>query len=326
MSANGLLVRIFAALLVGPFALHAPAAHAVDTVIVGAVGSSSANAWPVHIGVQKGFFAKAGINVDFVFAQSNAAVVQQLAAGSTNIATNAGLVDPIRAIDKGAPIAIVRIEIQAPPYALLAKPAIKAMTDLKGKTVMVGGAKDITRIFVDRMLQTAGLKSDEFDLVYAGATNARFSALQSGAVDAAILTAPFNFYAESAGFSNLGFTFDYVKDMPFAGMAVNRTWAAANPGLAKRFVDVFVESITWFEDATNRDEAVKMMIDISKLKKEDVERAYDFLREKKLFEPTGKVSRAKLQSVVDALRELGDVQGQLAIDRLILPGVTALSD
>jgi len=326
MSANSSLFHTFTAVLVGTFALCAPAAHAADTVIVGAVGSSSANAWPVHIGVQKGLFAGAGIKVDFVFAQSNAAVVQQLAAGSTNIATNAGLVDPIRAIDKGAPIAIVRIEIQAPPYALLAKPAIKALTDLKGKTVIVGGAKDITRIFVDRMLQTAGLKSGEFDLVYAGATNARFSALQSGAVDAAILTAPFNFYAESAGFSNLGFTFDYVKDMPFAGMAVNRSWATANPGVAKRFLDVFVESIAWFEDARNRDEAVKMMTDISKLKKEDVERAYDFLREKKLFEPTGKVSRAKLQSVIDALRELGDVQGQLALDRLILPGVTALSD
>jgi ABC-type nitrate/sulfonate/bicarbonate transport system substrate-binding protein len=326
MSAKASRFRIVATLLVGAFAIHAAAAHAADTVIVGAVGSSSANAWPVHIGVQKGFFAKAGINVDFVFAQSNAAVVQQLAAGSTNIATNAGLVDPIRAIDKGAPIAIVRIEIQAPPYALLAKAAIKALTDLKGKTVMVGGAKDITRIFVDRMLQTAGLKSGEFDLVYAGATNARFSALQSGAVDAAILTAPFNFYAESAGFSNLGFTFDHVKDMPFAGMAVNRTWAAANPGVAKRFVDVFVESIAWFEDARNRDEAVNMMIDISKLKKEDVEKAYDFLREKKLFEPTGQVSRVKLQSVIGALRELGDVQGQLAIDRLILPGLTALSD
>src|SRR5256885_2164629 len=82
--------------------------------------------------------------------QSNAAVVQQLAAGSTNIATNAGLVDPIRAIEKGAPIAILRIEIQAPPYALLAKPAIKTMAELKGKTVIVGGAKDITRIFANR--------------------------------------------------------------------------------------------------------------------------------------------------------------------------------
>jgi len=91
-------------------------------------------------------------------------------------------------------------------------------------------------------------------------------------------------------------------------------------------VDVFVKSIAWFEDPQNRDQAVKMMVDISKLKKEDVERAYDFLREKQLFEPTGKVSRRKLQSVIDALRELGDIQGELSIERLILPGVTALTD
>ncbi len=47
-------------------------------------------------------------------------------------------------------------------------------------------------------------------MIFAGATSARFSALQSGAVDAAILTPPFNFHAESAGFTNLGFTIDYV--------------------------------------------------------------------------------------------------------------------
>jgi ABC-type nitrate/sulfonate/bicarbonate transport system substrate-binding protein len=326
MAAIGSLFQKLALLLLPTLIGYAHLAHAADTVIIGAVGSSSANAWPVHIGMQKGFFSDAGIDVDFVFAQSNAAVVQQLAAGSTNIATNAGLVDPIRAIEKGAPIAILRIEIQAPPYALLAKPSIKTMAELKGKTVMVGGAKDITRIFVDRMLQAGGVNPGEFDLVFAGATNARFSALQSGAVDAAILTAPFNFYAESAGFSNLGFTFDYVKNMPFAGMAVNRTWAAANPDTTKRFIDVFVKSIAWFEDLRNRDEAVRIMINISKLKKEDVERAYDFLREKQLFEPTGKVSRTKLRSVVEALRELGDIQGELPIERLILPGVTQLTD
>jgi ABC-type nitrate/sulfonate/bicarbonate transport system substrate-binding protein len=326
MAATGSFFRMLAVQLFAAVIGCAQFAYAADTVIIGAVGSSSANAWPVHIGVQKGLFREAGINVDFVFAQSNAAVVQQLAAGSTNIATNAGLVDPIRAIEKGAPIAILRIEIQAPPYALLAKPAIKTLAELKGKTVIVGGAKDITRIFVDRMLLAGGVKSGEFDLVFAGATNARFSALQSGAVDAAILTAPFNFYAESAGFSNLGFTFDYVKDMPFAGMAVNRTWASANPGTTKRFVAVFVKSIAWFEDLRNRDEAVKIMIDVSKLKKEDVERAYDFLRDKRLFEPTGKVSRIKLRSVVDALRELGDIQGEFVLERLILPGVTELTD
>jgi ABC-type nitrate/sulfonate/bicarbonate transport system substrate-binding protein len=299
--------------------------RAADTVIVGAVGSTSANAWPLHIGIKKGFFAAEDINVDVIFAQSNAAVNQQLAAGSTHVATNTGLVDPIRAIEKGAPIAIVRIEIQAPPYALLAKRDIKKIEELKGKTIIVGGAKDITRLFVDRMLKPHGIKAGEFDYIFAGATNARFSALKSGAVDAALLTAPFNFYAESEGFSHLGFTFDYT-DMPFAGIAMNRTWATANPKVAQRFLGVFVKSVAWFYDEQNRAEAVKMMVEVSKLKAEDVDKAYDFLRGKTLFEPTGRVSKAKLAAVVDALRELGDIPADFAVDRLFLPGVTQLAD
>jgi NitT/TauT family transport system substrate-binding protein len=315
---------VLVGLLLGVFLVARPA-HADEPVIVGSVGSNSANAWPVHIGLRQGFFAAEGLDVDFIYAQSNAAVIQQLTAGSTHVATNAGLVDPIRAIHKGAPIALVRIEIQAPPYALLAKPGIKTIAELKGRTIIVGGAKDITRIFVDRMLTPNGVKPGEFDYVFAGATNARFSALQSGAVDAALLTAPFNFYAESAGFANLGFAFDYVKDMPFAGMAVNRAWAQANPKVVEKFVAVFVKSIAWFEDRRNRDEAVRMMVELSKLKTEDVERAYDFLRDKHLFEPTGKVSRAKLNAVISALRDLGDID-ELPVDRLIMPGITQLVD
>ena len=86
-------------------------------------------------------------------AQSNASVIQQLAAGSYAVAPTAGMVDPIRAVDKGAPVALVRIVIQSPPYALLAKSTIKSLKDLKGKTIMIGGAKDITRIFTERMLE-----------------------------------------------------------------------------------------------------------------------------------------------------------------------------
>ena len=51
-------------------------------------------------------------------------------------AMSTGMVDPIYAIDKGAPIAIVRLEVQSPPYALIAKPAIKSLKDLKGKIII----------------------------------------------------------------------------------------------------------------------------------------------------------------------------------------------
>src|SRR5439155_8834586 len=175
------------------------------------------NFWPVLIGISKGFFAAEELNLDVLYAQSSAQIVQQLASGSLDISISTGLVDPMRAIGMGASIAIVRVEIQAPPYALLAKPSIKSLKDLKGKVISLGGPKDITRIYVERMLEPNGVKPGEFDMVFAGATAARASALLAGAVDAAILLPPFNFHAVSAGFNELGLTIDYVKDLPFSG-------------------------------------------------------------------------------------------------------------
>jgi ABC-type nitrate/sulfonate/bicarbonate transport system substrate-binding protein len=306
-------------------ALTSAPLRAQETVILGAVGSASANGWPTYIGIEKGFFAAEGLKADVVFAQSNAAVNQQLTAGSTNFAINTGLVDPLRAIDKGAPLAIVRIEIQSPPYALLAKSSIKSMKELKGKTLSVGGAKDITRLFVDRMLASAGLKSGEYDYVYAGATSARFAALQAGAVDAAILTAPFNFHAESSGFVNVGNTVDIV-DVPFAGTVVNKTWAAANRRTVEKVLAVYDKSIAWLYDPKNREEAIQILLKVSRLKREDVEKSYDYLLQGKYFEPTGRVSRKKLGELVAALKSLGDLEGAAEVDRFVLAGVTQMSD
>ena len=85
-------------------------------------------------------------------------------------------------ISQGAGLGIARIEIQAPPYALIAKSSIKSLKDLKGKVISVGGPKYITRIYVDRMLAPHGLKTGDYDYVYAGAPTARAQALLGGAV------------------------------------------------------------------------------------------------------------------------------------------------
>ena len=204
---------------------------------IGTVGSASANIWPVFIGIKKGFFEAENLKVDIVYVQSSANLVQQLAAGSLDITMSTGLVDPIRAIAQKAPLAIVRLEVQAPPYALLAKSSIKELKDLKGKVISLGGPKDITKIYVERMLAPHGVKPGEFDMVFAGATSARASALQAGAVDAAILLPPFNFHADAAGFNELGLTVDYAPELPFSGTVVNRNWAAKNgPVRAADFV------------------------------------------------------------------------------------------
>jgi ABC-type nitrate/sulfonate/bicarbonate transport system substrate-binding protein len=318
------LRHALAALVAGAAITITPAK--AETVTVGLVGAISSTHWPIYIGLTKGYFAAEDVKLDLVFIQSSAALVQQLTAGSIDLALSTGLADPMRAIDKGAPIAIVRIEMQAPPYALLAKPAIKRWADLKGKTISIGGPKDITRIYLERMAEPNGLKAADYDTVFAGATSARFSALQSGAVDAAILLPPFNFYAESAGFTNLGLTIDYAKELPFTGTVVGRAWASAHKATLDKVLAVNAKSVAWFSEAANRAEAIAIMVEASKLKQEDVAKSYDFLHKNAFFETTGKVSKAKMSALLAALKGLGDIEGSTDLEHFVLPGVTQLSD
>jgi NitT/TauT family transport system substrate-binding protein len=313
--------------LVFPLILaYASCASAADTVVVGTVGSASANLWPVFVGLNKGMFAEKDIKVDLVYMQSSAAIVAQLTAGSLDVTMSTGLVDPIRAVEKGSPIAIVRFESQSPPYALVAKPSVKSLRDLRGKLISIGGAKDITRIYVERMLASSGVKAGEFDMVFAGATAARAAALQSGAVDAAILLPPSNFQAVANGFNELGLAADFAPELPFSGTVVNVPWATAHKATLLRLLDAHTQAIAWFKDDRNRAEAVAMMVKASGLKADEVEKAYDFYRKGNFFDSSGRVSIRRLKALIGALESLGDLPPGINVNRLLLPGVTAVAD
>jgi ABC-type nitrate/sulfonate/bicarbonate transport system substrate-binding protein len=315
-----------ALLLLGSSLAAQPPARAADTVTIGTVGSASSNIWPVFIGQKKGFFAAENIALDVVYVQSSANLVQQLAAGSLDITMSTGLVDPIRAVSQKAPVAIVRLELQAPPYALIAKPAIKSMKDLKGKLVSLGGPKDITRIYVERMLEPNGVKPGEFDMMFAGATAARASALQGGAVDAAIVVPPYNFQAVAAGFNEIGLTVDYAPELPFSGSIVNRPWAEKNKDLLRRILAAHRKGVAWFYDPANRAEAVQILAEVSKIKAEDCEKSYDFLVKGKFFEQDGVISRTKLNALVKAMQQLGDLPADFDTATLVMPDIVKFAD
>jgi NitT/TauT family transport system substrate-binding protein len=308
------------------FATSLAAARAADTVTIGTVGSASANLWPLFIGIDKAFFAEQNLKADLVYVPSSAGVIQQLSAGSLQMSMSTGIVDPLRAIEQGAAIAVVRLEVQVPPYALLAKAAIKAMTDLKGKVISVGGAKDITRLYFERMVVPSGLKSGDFDYIYAGATTARAQALLGGAVDAALLLPPYSFQAQSQGYNNLGLTMQYAPELAFSGTVVNKAWAATNADALNRVLAVQRKSTEFLYDPANRADAVRILVAASGQKSDDVEKSYDLFINNKFFDRTGKISRVKLNAVVDALVSLEDIKARGNVERFVLPGVAQMSD
>ena len=301
-------------------------ARAADTVTIGTVGSPSANLWPLFIGVEKGFYTAENVKPDLVYIQSSASVIQQLSAGSLDMSMSTGIVDPIRAIDQGAAIALTRFEVQVPPYALLAKSSIKSLQDLKGKIISVGGPKDITRLYVDRMLAAQGLKAGDYDYHYAGATTARAQALLSGAVDAAILLPPSNFQVQNQGYNDLGLAMQYAPELAFSGTVVNKAWAARSADLLKRVLAAQSKSTEYLYDSKNRAEVVNILAKVSGQKLEDVDKSYDFFTKNNFFDRTGKISRAKMTALIEALVGLGDVKTAGNIERFLLPGVAQLSD
>jgi len=140
--------------------LVGPAAQAADKVIAGSLGGQ-APLWAIYVAVHKGFFAAEGLDLELNFAQSGAAVTQQLTGGSLDVALSVGITDPIRAIDKGAPLALIRVIGNSPPYVLIGKPGLKSIADLKGKIISVGADNDITTVYFERMMAANGFKKGD---------------------------------------------------------------------------------------------------------------------------------------------------------------------
>jgi ABC-type nitrate/sulfonate/bicarbonate transport system substrate-binding protein len=305
--------------------LLAPSAGAADKVVAGTLGGQ-APLWPFHIAMHKGFFAAEGLSVEVNFIQSGAGVVQQLAAGSLDVALSVGITNPMHAIDKGAALALVRIIGNTPPYVLIGKPGLKSIADLRGKTVSVGQVNDIATVYFERMMAAHGLKKGDYEMFPAGVSAARLAALKAGVADAALVLPPLNFQAAAAGYVTLGVAATYVKDIPFTAMAVVRPWAAAHRDIAKRILAATDKSIAWLADRANRDAALELLVDVARASRSDAEASYDYLREIDYFEPSSKVSRAKLTNVIEVERQAGNIGPGLTVDRLVMPGLTELTD
>lgn len=290
------------------------AAGAQTKISIGEVGAGAANHWPSYIAIEKGFYKARKLDVEYVAAASSAGVMQQLAAGSVDMGAG-GLVDPIRAIDKGAPITLFRTEASVAPYEVYAKKTVKTWSDLRGKTIMIGGVKDITKIYLERMAGPNGLKPADYDLVFAGATAQRFAALASGSIDATIVNPPYNFKAKGLGLTRLGATPDYVRDFPFTGYAVSIAWAKRHRDELQGFLAAYQQGVDFFYDKANRDEAISIALKYLKVDRSDVEETWDFYQNLKIFDRVGLVPNSGIENLLKILKEFGDIEGSTDVAR-----------
>src|SRR3984893_13357940 len=190
-SSSGWLGRAFSPSAVAVAASVAsgifPGAGRAETKIVVGIVSHGTSQWPQYVAEELGWFKQRGLAIDMVSVGSGGA--QQLAAGAIDL-SHSGFPEFIRAANQGAHVKMVINDISVRPYAVFAKPAIKRIADLRGKTISIGGIKDVTLIYIKPLLASTGLSPSDVDFVYAKAAGDRFSALagEGGAGPAQICT------------------------------------------------------------------------------------------------------------------------------------------
>jgi NitT/TauT family transport system substrate-binding protein len=261
----------------------------------------------------EGLFAAENLTVDQVIAGQSAAGCQQVLAKAADIGA-CSLGDLIQAVEVGGAPLVEIVGIYAAPLnqAVLAKPSVKRWSDLKGKTVIVGGPKDNTAYFFHLMARANGLKDSDYDFTYAGSSPARYAALLSGAVEAAILLDPYDAQAQAAGYTELDqLVPKYATSASYASApaAVNKQWAQSHSDELVRYIRAELKAINWIYDPANKQALFALVGPKLNIDQATFDRLYERdAVEAKFWSRTGEISGPGVQGVLDSLVDLGSLR------------------
>lgn len=195
------IASIFAlTLLVGPAAANAK-------VKVGVSDWPGWVAW--YVAEEQGFFKKHGADVELVWFPNYTDSIQALSAGQLD-ANSQAWSDTMAPLASGIPLKVILVnDNSAGNDAVLAKPGIKSIKDLKGKTVALEQFSISHFLFVTA-LNKNGMKPGDVNIVNFSAGDAA-AAFLAGRVDACVVWNPWVNKIISSGKGKALFT---SKDIP----------------------------------------------------------------------------------------------------------------
>jgi ABC-type nitrate/sulfonate/bicarbonate transport system substrate-binding protein len=166
-----------------------------------AMPSTTQAVLPFTIARGKGYYRAEGLDVELILMSAPIAS-RALLSGDVAVATvgGAGLPPVLR----GSPFKFLFTSYNRAMFWLYAKPEIRDVKGLKNKRVGVSGIGSGPDSLLREILRQNGLDANrDVTVLSLGVMPTIFSGLQSGIVDAAMLSPPVTFKAEEAGFREL---------------------------------------------------------------------------------------------------------------------------
>jgi NitT/TauT family transport system substrate-binding protein len=201
-----------------------------------------ANALPLDLGVQKGFFSQQGITFKKTTLQSGNDVILAMGNNNGDIAY-AGFVPMMIGSTSGIPLQLLAAsEVEGTSAAdnwqnilVRGNSSIRTPRDLAGKTIAVNALKGVGEIMIRAAFEKLGMSSNAARLTAIPFPQMR-AALNNGQVDAVWTPEPFLSQIISDGGRSVMAPGPVLgRFFPIGGYAAKPSWASANRGLAQRF-------------------------------------------------------------------------------------------
>jgi NitT/TauT family transport system substrate-binding protein len=194
-------------------ALATPAAAQKGQLVVG-FSAYSAAFMPAFVADRSGYFSQEGLSVKLIFFQSGVQLAQSLISGDTQIGMGSAP-ELITAVNAGVKMRAVWGISNKMPYALISRPQIKTVADLKDKKIAVSSRGSLSEFLTAYVLKHRGLDPQR-DVTYLpiGGVPTRFAAVQSGSVDASLISAAHFEKARQSGLNLLFMLEDLIAEWP----------------------------------------------------------------------------------------------------------------
>jgi ABC-type nitrate/sulfonate/bicarbonate transport system substrate-binding protein len=284
---TGLLAAAFAVSLSG---------QAPQKITINYPNRSGSN-WPLFLAKDGGYYQKYGLDVTLTFGVMPTGVAM-LASGEAQM-VNSSLEQLMQAASKDGSMVLIGSALNRGVFALMAKKDINSIKELKGKKIAVGQVGDAPYGYLVDLLGKSGLKARDVEWIPVGTdVSGRVAALQSGRVDATLLTAPAYFKVEEAGFKTLANLAEHPDIFASTGLLMKKSVIAADPKLPEKILEAQAEATKRFYE--DKAFAVKTFLNYDKMAvPAEVERVYDLYAKPNAFERVPFVLAAAVKSVVD---------------------------
>ena len=181
---------------------------------------------PIWAPIEAGLFKKYGIDAKTEFVSQSPNVTAAMLSGQTPVA-NQGEDSVINADLEGGDIAIIASGMDKFLFSLFSSPKIATVADLKGKKIGISKIGSTTDFVARLVLSKNGLQPEkDVALLQLGGVPEIMAGIESGAVDAGMLSPPTDSKARQAGLKELVNLATYDVTYYQAPLAVKKSWLA----------------------------------------------------------------------------------------------------